>query len=230
MKLRLFCMGVLASFALASLARAQVTITFTGTAGSTALGYTSGQTYSFSLTTAASFPSTARSTFNGSTNDWFSASTDPILITTASGSGLGGTYAGGVAATELAAGGTNFVIDILVEGGGYGTPIGFTANGNPLKEIYVLITPQTVQPFSFATGGSYVDPVAYFKDYVGTYSFVGTTNNHFLQLFGASTNEIITLTSVQIIPEPSTVAFALGAVALGGVAFWRRRRGFAAQS
>ncbi len=227
MRISLKALGVIAALAVGVRARGQVTLTFTGTAGSTALGYTSGQSYSFSFTTASSFASTSRSTFSGSTNDWIAAPTDPLLITTVTGGGLSGTLSSGVVTTELQNSTSNLMLDFEDETNG--GAIGYTANGNSLNQIYVLITPATVHPFSFSLSGSYTNPANYFANYTGTYSMAGVTNNHFLLLLGDSSSEMITLTSVTIanaaaIPEPSNMGWILGAVVCMGAAGWRRRK------
>src|SRR4051812_33323941 len=94
-------------------ARAQLVFTATGTATSTAGGYTSGQSYTFVYTIGSSFANNADSTFTGQQKSWGEEfTTEEQLFTAITGSGVLGTFTRPVAtsfdpASQLFVGSTN---------------------------------------------------------------------------------------------------------------------------
>lgn len=88
-----FFLGVLAIISVPCSVSAVTAFIVTGTADRTGLVYTSGETYTFTLTLADGFTHTPASSFTGSDNNWVrTQSSEARLFASIIGDGLVGTY------------------------------------------------------------------------------------------------------------------------------------------
>lgn len=220
--LGLICLG-------ASPAFGQVAFTFTGTANDTGLGYTMGQTYTFTFTTGASFANNSGSIFNATRNQWQEQYiADDQLWSGISSSGLTGTYAHPTSAetspiailkvdspyTLYISAGANVFLDTI----GLLAPNGTAIAG---MEFTVEIPAAT---FSFTSGAT--TPDNYFAGADGTYTPASSMARVFGPVVFSGSQAEFTITSVTIgataVPEPSTSVVILGLFALGFAAYRRR--------
>lgn len=204
---------------------AQTTFTINATATSTALGYTSGQSATFTYVLHNYSPTTPAGTAtNGVSYVWQEETlTQPELFTGVSGTGLTGTWtrpnaSGGAPASSLEAFSDNSLK--LVAGRDTGTT-GLTVNGQPLLTVsmYATFTGLTFSPIT----GTLPDPTSYFSSKYGTYTASSSWNAKVWDTTNASASfQINSITIGSAIPEPSTYAAVAGFLALG-LALWRRR-------
>lgn len=238
--------ALLLGLALAPIAAlGQIVFTVSGTVNATGNGFTAGQAVTFSFTlaqTASNTGSDSRVLLTGAQNDiingyrWADEVTaDPILWADVTGSPFSGTYARPVALSaspsmELQLDTTNNRIRFLASapepGGAYTESMGLTFGGNNVTYIYA-IGHYTGLNFDF-TSGTLPDATAYFSNYLGTYAYTEIpffTQSSAVYYDGASNDIFFTPTSLTIsaVPEPSTYAAILGALALGLVVSRRRR-------
>jgi hypothetical protein len=211
-----------------STAHAQVTISVTGTADATGLGYTLGQTYTFTYTIAPSVTSNGFSFSNATNTLWYdyNLSHDP-LFTSVTAPGLAGTFTRPPGTTDP----HSFIqirhpsgVDTLeVSASSQSGDIGLTVSGFAVQYAYFYLTNAGT---AFAYPGTYTDPATFFQSYTGTYNTTAGAT-HYLDIYaptGSPTHAYFTISSLTIaaVPEPSTYAAFAGAAALG-LAFLRRR-------
>jgi hypothetical protein len=214
--------------------RAQVTFTFTGTAGSNDLGYTAAQTGTFVITMGTSFVQNGSEFFfndstNGHANYWIEDTTSHSqLFNAVSGASLTGVFVRPTSASTdpnsvLTTSNGNH-LQITIGNDNAAGNIGPTLpNSTQLKSLYVDLT---LSSTIFTSPGAYTDPAAYFAGLAGSYSGFSAG---YIQLTDPANNTVgFTLTNLTIsssaIPEPATNATLLALTALGVWAVRRRAK------
>jgi hypothetical protein len=221
------------------LVRAQVTITITATANSTAEGYTATNPYTFVFTSGPSFANTTSSIFDATLQGYGEevSSTDDQLWSSISGTGLNGSYVRpansiGDTSSQLHAGQIDdpfyyLQIKAVAEVSDIGNT---TLNDTAVNFILVYADGGTLPAFAFPE--AYVDPIAYFASYNGTYTGFNTGPSYADQVFVYYSHSAglvqfnitsITISATSAVPEPAICAALLGAGALGIVLGFRRR-------
>jgi PEP-CTERM motif len=214
----------------AAYAQPQLTLTVTGTASSANLGYTPGDSYSFVFRLDPFFPSTSGSSFSNVSDVWHNDPSETPLILSFTGSGIAGSFTPSASFGELglgvSSGHSTLYIDTFIPPSG-NTPIGLTANGTALNEVYLNLQPLLSSPLPFVRVSSYVSPGNYFSDYIGSYPIATELNQTFLILYASGSQQQFGVTNLQIsggsVPEPSSFALAAGIGILGLSLFVRRR-------
>jgi len=192
-----------------------IQISITGTASSSALGYTTGQSYTFNWLLSE--------TYTQHDYDWFSSDGlqytemvggDPLLFSEVSGDGISGTYiASGAPYTYIggwATGGAHFSFLAGTENSG-AAPMGLTANGEGVR--FVEANNITIGDLVFPE--SYVRPTDFFAGYTGTY----VSGGEMVLKSSLAGNVNFTPTSVTIaaVPEPATaLSLVLGGLVVAG--------------
>ncbi|MBI5384114.1 MAG: hypothetical protein HZA90_05445 [Verrucomicrobia bacterium] len=205
------------------LTAAIIEFTVSGTANTTGMGYTAGQSVSFTYT-LNDFAPTPPSGDRGSTYvGWFDESTasDPELWSDVRGTGLSGTWTrpatqtgspySFLTAQSNPSGLLNLFAGTDTTAAPYDT--GITVNGSTIRGIGM---DANYSGLSFAIPGTVPDPTAYFGGYLGTYS-VASGANGWIDYDGGFigfTPQNLTITAV---PEPATwmAGAFLGVVLLG---------------
>ncbi len=199
--------GLISQMAAADLIR----ISVTGTADSTSMGYTIGQSYTFNWVINDGYTAgSSQDIFNSSRNLWDSDITsDPILWDSISGDGLVGTYSrpSTPGAPFDYAQVRNDDPDVFSLWAGNddhsGSSLGMTVNG---VELAVLSCSSLNIGADFSFPETYVNPADYWAAYAGAY----TPSSGSIHVEDESSNIISfspTSVSVQSIPEPATLAF-----------------------
>lgn len=219
-------------------ASAQIVFTVTGTANSTANGYTSGQSYTFVFTSANSFANTDYSAFDSEGQKYTEETvTDPQMWTSIGGTGLAGSYVRPIADTDdaysyLQTTVNHNQLDILA-GADTSTSIGLQTLGGTSIAIVRAWMSGTELP-TFAAPAAYAEPfnatTGYWAGYTGTYSgFTGPYNKIAVYSLAYQTTYMeftptsLTISAVGAVPEPSTYAAFAGLAAFGLVLLRRRR-------
>ncbi len=238
MKNPLRFLAVAFAFTAATLAPAQVTFTVTATAGTTTQGYVLGNSYTFIYTTVPNFTTLANSAFSASAWEWKEEQTTVNqLWSSVGGTGLLGSfvrpagtlndpysYVGGLATLGIFELGAN--TDALVT-----TTTGLTTlSGTSLRATSASMSGGTLPTFAYSASSPSTDLATYYSAYVGTYSGFSAGQ---VKLRDSVSNSLllnfdITSVEISVIPEPSTYAAALAAVALAVAAYHRRKRPIAA--
>ena len=223
MKRTRFLTGLLAIILVAGIASGDIQIAVTGTANSTDLGYTSGQSYTFTWTINDGYSGCSDDSFGETWNSWHIETTsDPILFSSFSGDGLVGTYsrASGTPGapwedTKVDKGDTETFLGLVIDNDDApNSNLGLTVNGTDLQCI-TAYSLDFIDSFTFPE--SFVNPASYFSSYAGTYD----AEDGWITIFDTNYAGVnITTTSVTITPEPATMSL----LALGGVALLKRRR------
>lgn len=230
MKSRLLALGLL--LALFGNAQAQVTVTVTGTANNTNLGYTTGDTYTFTYTLSSSVADIAPNYFSFTQNTWYEHHLyQSSLFTAVTGDGLAGSLTRPTVSdtdphsrieirTNVATPGSDyFVLSVASQ---Y-SDLGITVDGHTVWGVYLQLNNSGA---SFLYPGYYTEPASIFAASSGTYTPTGDT--HGLSIYSVDSGDAhFNISSMSIngsaIPEPSTYAALAGLGALG-LAVIRRRR------
>ena len=203
-------------------AHAQVTVTVIGTANSTALGYTSGQSATFTYTLTNSFSNNANSYFDSTYNEWFEYHlTADQLFTSVTGTGLTGSFTRPTAndtdphsyvetRKDYPTAGVTF---LQMSAASQQHDMGITVSGADVISIYFQFYGSGT---AFASG-AYDQPAAVFSATTGIFSpsqasglTVSTSGS------GSISFNISSMTiSTSAIPEPSTYAALCGLAILG---------------
>jgi hypothetical protein len=221
---------LLGFFAFAGSLSGQIVITVTGTAKTTAAGYTINNAYTFTFTSATSFVTNGDSSFGTTSNYWAEEdNTESQIWSSVSGGNLTGSYA--------RPSGTNTSSFLQVSDSpalSFGVGVDDLSNANIglvtpnttlLGTIIVTLTGGTLPTFTYPN--SFSNPVSYFAGFNGTYN--GFDSADVLTLKSTSNSSLVAfaVTSVTInaaaVPEPAANTAALAAVALITVAFRRRQ-------
>lgn len=185
-----------------------VQVSVTGTAISTAMGYTSGQSYTFNWILSDGYTGGSADNFPSYANLWHSAITaDPLLWTSFSGDGLSGTY-------TRATGTSTAPYDyISADSGGLylhagnqdpsGSSIGLTVDGTEVLTVYAYSLGIPGLDYSDT---AFVNPASWLAGYTNTYTLssggIRVRDETYTDIFFTPTSA-----TIQAIPEPSTIAF-----------------------
>ncbi|MDI1248669.1 MAG: PEP-CTERM sorting domain-containing protein [Lacunisphaera sp.] len=92
----------------------------------------------------------------------------------------------------------------------------------PLQDLQVRLLGLNFSSPTFPE--TYVDPVSYFTNHLGTYvPDAGSEVRFYIQNFDPYVGFTVTSLTIAAVPEPATVALGLGVAALGVVLIRRRR-------
>ncbi len=194
-----------------------ISVSVTGTANTNAMGYTQGESYAFTWVVNNDYTDPwqySGNNFNGNENKWnVSYFEDSHLWSSVSGDGIIGTY------TRP----TYFREQLLVNDKGLrlwaatSTFSGLSVNG---VGVDTLVAYDLGIPGLDYSDTSFINPVTYLMDYIGTYAYL-TGGAIYLDDENRDIIEF-TATSVTIgvVPEPTTVLLFL----MGGVGAWLLRR------
>ncbi len=193
---------------------AQVRFILSGYATRSTVDYALGQPVSFSFTLKNGFDFTTDSYFSSTDNNWNEESaTHDQLWSSVSGTGMGGAYTRPMtsfidpsSAIAVHSSGAFGVFQINAGADEVTSNIGLSVASGPVRRIQVNL--ESGGP-GFTYTGAYVEPSSFFQDFLGSYSVTG----QMYLLTGAVYNEF-SATSLTIIPEPSSVAFAWGYIAI----------------
>lgn len=191
----------------------------TGTANENRLGYTQGESYTFTLILNSSFLNNASCLFSADQNYWGEDTLDDTAVwTDVAGDGLTGSYVrpaddyfAPYAFLFTVAASQSLTLGALNDASG--GVIGLQAGGEDINSLYV---DSLVLGDIFTFPASYTDPAVYFAGGLGTYAALGGE----ISLTGAETGSLIfTATSVTIeaVPEPaSALMIGLGGALIAG--------------
>lgn len=228
--------ALLLALILSPAALAQVTVTIQATPDSDVLGFVTGNSYSFTITLPAdSRPPYTRATSDSANwRDDYSAAS-PTVVTDLTGTGLSGVFtAAGLSSLAVEVSGTRGAVTIFQSPDGlYGMKVDsasgdgslLTPDGSPF--VYLAADFSLNQTLAILDGTTYTSPSVYLHTLVGPLDL----NQGLLTLYSVDSTYStavarLAITSVSVasaVPEPSTYAAILGGLALGYVA-WRRRR------
>ena len=198
-----------------------VQISVSGTSDSTALGYTSGQSYTFNWVINESYTGNPGDFFHTTYNQWHEQETsDSMMFSSLSGDGITGTYTQPSVASSSP---NSYLITqsssgLSVLAGSNSGTIGMQVNGIDLKYVQAF----DLQIATFSNPSVYTDPTLYFSSYQGSYVPTGSGK---IRLYTSTSQfHYFTPTEVNIdaIPEPATLAF----VGIFGGGLWFVRRYF----
>ncbi len=203
-----------------------VSVSVSGTANTTAMGYTQGESYNFTWIvndgyTGSTGGGDENDKFDSTKNKWFSRLVaDPWLWTSVSGDGLTGTYSrpSGYYAAPYD--------QLLTDGNGLrfwagdfrpsSSTMGLLVNG---VEVYDVIAYNLTIPSLDYSDAAFINPATYLGSYIGTYTSTG--GGIYLDDEGGNNIEFTTTgVIIAAVPEPSTVLL----FGLGGIGAWLLRR------
>jgi hypothetical protein len=198
-----------------------ISVSVTGAANETKMGYTQGQNYTFTWFINDGYTGQdGRDVFNATENKWFSTSTTgPWIFSSVLGDGLIGTYAKAVA-DDMAP-----FEQLKVDSNGLlcwaatktvSIPMGLFVDG---AEAWNLVAYDLKIPELDYSNMSFVNPAAFLENYLGTYSSTGggiyLDNGHAQDIEFTVSN-----VTIGVVPEPSTVLLFF----IGGIGAWLLRR------
>ncbi len=220
----LLTVGLMGQLAFADL----IQISITGTAESTTMGYTSGQSYTFNWVVNDGYTAGSGDDYFDSTdNYWASEQTsDPVLWASISGDGLVGTYSRPSGNPEDPYDSLESVndddIDIFYllasnDNNEDTSNLGLTVNGRDLLEISATDIDIGV---NLDFPGTYSNPADYWATYAGTYTPEPGGSVLIYDKTWAGIYFTATGITIQAIPEPATLTF-IGLFG-GGLIVFRR--------
>lgn len=202
-----------------------VSVSVTGTADTTAMGYTQGESYTFTWIVNDGYTGSdgfgdGGDIFSSTENRWFSTSiNDPWLWSSVSGDGLAGTY------TKPSDNDQAPFEQLKINSDGLlcwaatksvSITMGLFVDG---AEVWNIVAYDLKIPGLDYMDTSFVNPTAFLENYLGTYSSAGggiyLDNGH-------AQNIEFTVSSVTIgvVPEPSTILLFF----MGGIGAWLLRK------
>lgn len=202
-----------------------ISVSVAGTANETKMGYTQGESYTFTWVVNDGYTGSdgigdGGDIFNSIENLWFSTSTnDPWVFSSVSGAGLVGTYTKPITNNQAP------FEQLLVNSAGLrcwaatktvSITMGLLVDG---AEVWNIVAYDLTIPGLDYSDALFVNPTTYLENYSGTYSSIGGG----IYLDNENMDEIeFTATSVTIgvVPEPST--FLL--LGIGGLGAWILRK------
>jgi len=196
---------------------APVQVSVIGTAQTTEMGYTAGQSYTFNWTVNDGYDGSG--IFTETYNRWsVEYTTDPLLLSSVSGDGLLGTYSrpSGISYAPYEFIHANSDGLHLYTENDYpeGSSMGLWVDGKQVSRVYANHLDIPGLDYSDT---SFVNPSSWLAGYAGTHVLSGGNMN----VRDESNNSIwFTPTSVTVIPEPATLGL-IGLVT-GGIYFTRR--------
>ncbi|MBN2162907.1 MAG: hypothetical protein JXR25_08810 [Pontiellaceae bacterium] len=198
-----------------------IMVSVTGTADSTALGYTLGESYTFNWTVSDTYSGSVNDFFGSAYNSWFVDTTsDPWLWADLSGDGLSGTYSrpsgnSWAPSDQLYVDSDMFVFYAGNEDSS--STMGLTVNGVEVGYFYCDINIPDVD----YSDTEFVKPATWLATYAGTYAQSGS----YIELYAVNDDTVTftpTSVTVQAVPEPAVIAL----ISLFGVGFIAVRRIF----
>lgn len=194
-----------------------IPISVTGTANSTALGYTSGQSYTFSWTVSDAYPGCVYyDSFIASENKWCVDSlASPVLLTDVSGDGLSGTYSRPATSTyEYLKANSSGLSVYAGNRSPATTSLGLTANGVEVQYVMALMLQVSDLDYS---NTSFVDPAAWLSTYEGTYAQSASGLIRVIDENSSSLDFTATSVTIGAVPEPATAGLLVvsGTVLVG---------------
>jgi hypothetical protein len=208
--------------ALPAKAQSVIIFTMTGQFLQPALGYTQGQAITLTFTTTDVFSLTGSSEFTEEQNVWLTNEPgDSEIWSDISSTSFLGTYSAPEASSgQLAMAGPG-VYPSQIDTGGISLGLR-TPENTPITEIEIEIPEVT----EFIYGSAFLQPVAYFQDYLGDYTGLDGASGIIRTSFGSVSFSINSLTiataTLSTVPEPGMTTALAGIVSLGFV-FSRRR-------
>lgn len=199
-----------------------ISVSVAGTANETKMGYTQGESYTFTWVVNDGYTGSLRhwgdsDTFTDDLNQWFSNSTgDPSLWESVFGDGLGGSYHQCAYPRDLiSVNGSGIKLMTQVEILTENFSIGLLIDG---VEAWTIGAAYLQIPNIDYSDTSFVNPATYLKQYVGSYATGGEI--YLDSQDGAAIGFTATSVTIGTVPEPST--FLL--LGLGGLGAWILRK------
>ena len=203
---------------------ANIVVSVTGTANYTAMGYTSGQSYTFNWVVNAGYTGGSGDRFNEAENKWDAEIiSDPLLWTSVSGDGLAGSYSRPYVDASAPYDILSATYRGLELGAANDVPetdsMGLTANG---VEVQYMAAYNLNIGAMDSSETSFVNPATWLNTYVGTFA----QSSGSMYLVDEASNQIdFTPTSVTIaaIPEPASAMMLIFGAGVGLVIHRARR-------
>lgn len=210
-----------ALFGALSASASLIQVSVTGTADTTEMGYTQGESYTFNWVVNDGYTGAVNDEFNATTNLWYVHRTiDPVLWASVSGDGLTGTYSR--PADEFDAPENYLRIDDAglrcwaANSFPTATSMGLFANEVEIQDIFAY----DLEILGIDYGDmSFINPATYLEAYIGNYNSPGGG-----VYLGDETGNTMTFSAtsitISIVPEPTTFLLFF----IGGIGAWLLRR------